>query len=544
MADKQISQLVAATTINNDDLFVMQQGGTAKKLSGQKLADFVYQSAADQIERVDEAVEQAQAAVDSLEEQKNEIAQTIASMAELGTDTTLTTPAMAADAAATGEVKDIALARFEQAEITGVTIATFDDGADNVPVEKLVVNIEPVQSGSGDPSPDNVRPITGWTGANVMRTGKNLYDYNECLNQTISNSGIISTSDNRLLSPLIRVKEGRQYIISFPSGTWFAGYAEYDADETWVQNNFSYNTSVATVFTPQSPYIRLYYRKADSSASMSISDLVGSQLEFGSRATAYEPYQGETYSITFPSEAGTVYGGTLDVTNGVLTVDRASTTVGTSGWSLYGTYIYKAFADKVITDIGDTVHPLKCSMLPYGGADYIRNFIDKHIYQANNRAIYIIDEDCSTADDYYDKYETATIVYYLATPVTYTLTPTEVKTLLAINTIWADTGNIDDLIYRKMPIPVEELENTFESMIAGVEETMEATQNYAVDNLVVAVHKLYHIDSNIASGETLDPGTNCHVTTVANELIALDDIISQQLSTLGNVANLTYQVVT
>lgn len=39
------------------------------------------------------------------------------------------------------------------------------------PLKKLVVNFEPVQSGTGDPSPDNVRPITGWTGANVYRSG-------------------------------------------------------------------------------------------------------------------------------------------------------------------------------------------------------------------------------------------------------------------------------------------------------------------------------------------------------------------------------------
>lgn len=43
----------------------------------------------------------------------------------------------------------------------------------------LIVGIEPVQSGSGDPSPENVRPITGWTGANVYRTGKNLFDIDD-----------------------------------------------------------------------------------------------------------------------------------------------------------------------------------------------------------------------------------------------------------------------------------------------------------------------------------------------------------------------------
>ena len=35
----------------------------------------------------------------------------------------------------------------------------------------------PVQSGSGDPSPSNVRPISGWTGCEVTRCGKNLYPY-------------------------------------------------------------------------------------------------------------------------------------------------------------------------------------------------------------------------------------------------------------------------------------------------------------------------------------------------------------------------------
>jgi ribosomal protein L11 len=33
-----------------------------------------------------------------------------------------------------------------------------------------------VQAGSGDPSPTNVRPITGWTGAKVMRCGKNFLE--------------------------------------------------------------------------------------------------------------------------------------------------------------------------------------------------------------------------------------------------------------------------------------------------------------------------------------------------------------------------------
>lgn len=46
-------------------------------------------------------------------------------------------------------------------------IITITDGAENTPLKSAVVNIEPVQSGSGDPSPTNIRPISGWTQVNV-----------------------------------------------------------------------------------------------------------------------------------------------------------------------------------------------------------------------------------------------------------------------------------------------------------------------------------------------------------------------------------------
>lgn len=45
-------------------------------------------------------------------------------------------------------------------------IASFSDGAD-LPLKSLLVDIEPVQSGSGDPSPTNIRPISGWNAVNV-----------------------------------------------------------------------------------------------------------------------------------------------------------------------------------------------------------------------------------------------------------------------------------------------------------------------------------------------------------------------------------------
>ena len=50
--------------------------------------------------------------------------------------------------------------------IDNVDVATFD--SDGYDLKALVVGIEPIQSGTGDPSPDNVRPISGHSSVNVI----------------------------------------------------------------------------------------------------------------------------------------------------------------------------------------------------------------------------------------------------------------------------------------------------------------------------------------------------------------------------------------
>lgn len=49
----------------------------------------------------------------------------------------------------------------------GTAVATIQDAADNVPLQSLVISIDPVQEGTGDPSPENIRPISGHTQATL-----------------------------------------------------------------------------------------------------------------------------------------------------------------------------------------------------------------------------------------------------------------------------------------------------------------------------------------------------------------------------------------
>ena len=70
--------------------------------------------------------------------------------------------------------------------VSGSTVA-IDNIEDVLGVNSLVVNIEPVQSGSGTPSPSNVRTINGKTEIRAYVRGKNLISPNL---KTATNAGI------------------------------------------------------------------------------------------------------------------------------------------------------------------------------------------------------------------------------------------------------------------------------------------------------------------------------------------------------------------
>ena len=55
-------------------------------------------------------------------------------------------------------------------------IVSIPDGQSVVPVKSLKVTLEPIQSGSGTPSPDNVRPISGHTEVVTEVCGVNVWD--------------------------------------------------------------------------------------------------------------------------------------------------------------------------------------------------------------------------------------------------------------------------------------------------------------------------------------------------------------------------------
>ena len=258
-------------------------------------------------------------------------------------------------------------------------IVTFNDGQ-ALPMPSLQIGINAVQSGSGDPSPSNVRPISGFTEGNVSVSGKNLFGLNESPqnNTYLNNNGVETSTIGWILSDWIMVNPNTTFIFN-PNTTEgdSAKHGFYDVNKNFIS---AINSGLRTFTTPSNCYfMRFSYRNTSDNI----------QLEIGSTATTYEPYNGHTTTISWEDEVGTVYGGALDVVSGELTVTDGYI-ASYNGETLPSTWI----SDRDVYAEGTT---------PTTGAE---------------------------------------VVYELATPTTYQLSPTAVASLLGENNVWADCGQI------------------------------------------------------------------------------------------------------
>lgn len=216
------------------------------------------------------------------------------------------------------------------------SIASFSDGGDDLPMKSLKVNIVPKQSGSGDPSPSNVRPISGWDSVAVNVSGADTSDY-----------------------------------------------------ETITTN------------------------------------------------------LGQT-----------VYGGTLDVVSGVLTIDRGYAEFDGSSdenWSEWdGAFVFQgALANiKKLNTISSTDLVVIADRFVSMGVNFRSYVIGKNaVVKVLGNNSYISVDPTDYADVNAFKTSLASdpmqIVYELATPTEIQLTPTEVKTLLGSNNIWSESGTVE-----------------------------------------------------------------------------------------------------
>ena len=291
---------------------------------------------------------------------------------------------------------------------------------------------------------ENICPISGFTGVNVARTGKNLFDKSK----TDTNNGFVESyylngtdgtkngSSNYNISEYIPVKGNVDYVISAISGS-NPGYVIYNGSKEKIASAKYNSLSSITFTTPaNAQYIRISIPKANIDSI---------QLELGSSASSYEPYQGSTYPITFPGEAGTVYGGTLNPVTGKLIVTHGIADLGALTWGKISTPNGHWRFWAIVNGL-DATKAIICShyVQVNPSAQYMSTAVGiAEQMSGTNPIVMINDEDYANESAFTTAMSGVQLVYELATPVEYDLSDLPaIRTLLGYNAIFADVGDV------------------------------------------------------------------------------------------------------
>ena len=302
----------------------------------------------------------------------------------------------------------------------------------------------------------NICPISGWTGVKVTRTGKNLWGGEAIKNAilTIKNASTGSDADGGYVSFSAANTDNDQLFTSFKSDTQYTVVIRYKKSNTSLSNNLriAYTDGTKKNIVTADTYEegKLYTAITTSQVGKTISHIEayfssGTALVYYDKCGLFEgvitedqfvPYQGQTYEVTFPSEAGTVYGGTLDVVSGKLVIDRVSFEVTDSTYisrnNSFSWYIGRGRLPVPSLITGAENYDVICDKIPKANC-----FIHAIGHLRFNTTIGYDDASSMLAGNN----GSLQFVYPIASPQEFTLSQTEIKTLLGLNNVFVDCGD-------------------------------------------------------------------------------------------------------
>lgn len=155
------------------------------------------------------------------------------------------------------------------------------------------VSWEPTQEGAGDPSPDNIRPISGRDAVKVERCGENLLDE--------ARFPISKTKNHLMITSKMTLPAGTYTvcILSVANGVYANGA---DVDHTYDSNKHTF-----TLARPTAVQLKAYWINERPEKDEKIWIVEGNEWR------AYTHYTGQTATLTLPR---TIYGGTVDAVTG------------------------------------------------------------------------------------------------------------------------------------------------------------------------------------------------------------------------------------
>lgn len=333
---------------------------------------------------------------------------------------------------------DVAISTSDTEVINSIYINVKPDVPMNNVMFYPMLRLSTVSDATFEPY-ENICPISGRTSVETTRTGKNLLTYTET-HRTISGVTIDISTDGTLHA-----------YGTATAGLWVAvGEFEAKGGKTYFYGNLPMGMSTTTYFVTRygstgNTYEDSEYTFAnDTNAVPRFYVRQGVTLDVTFKLVVADADTAQTYTTSL---GRTVYGGTLDVVSGLLTVDKEIVDLGTLTWSRSATTTADSYRFYSIDlrpvvpapSTASTVADILCSQYEAGSA------IDTYesrtsIAIAPNKNVYVFDENHKTDDA--TAFKTAMsgvqFVYPLATPQTYQLTPQQVTLLLGENHLWSD----------------------------------------------------------------------------------------------------------
>lgn len=425
-------------------------------------------------------------------------------------------------------------------------IVSFADGADGMPIKKIVGTIVPIQGGTGNPAPDNVRTIRGWTGMHIGDAGVNWLDQNFMFDAA---NYSISGQYSYKYTPVFYLKPNTTYYFSLP---WidstafsfpnfiFAVHRNFDmAVSAWKQNisiinsNGSKGSSFSFTTGPTGA-VRFAMVNATAEKLAEVKSVLSYvQINLGASALPYEPYKSQTLSITFTDPTT---GDPLTVYDGTVTLNEDGSVDVISEWAMKE---FDGSDDEGWT--GSTNNRQYISVTP---KPYYRYYEDSHIlcdklvsrssqgstgawyacfiYGEYTIGVHINSETSAATIKTWLAENPITVIYRMDVPQTYHFGNIgELYTYFGINNVWIDTGSITECDYpadTKLFLTARDKEIT--ENIAPIENSATASQAYAQGAYFWHDAKFCKALTAIASGATFTLNTNYVETTVAAELLA------------------------
>ena len=270
----------------------------------------------------------------------------------------------------------------------------------------------------------NICPISGWTGAKVTRTGVNIWDEEwELGGLSVTNGTEQERTDRIRMKNFVPVLPNTTYYKHGPNPFW---NIYFDKDKNYISYG---NSNVNGTFTTPN---NCYYLRCAFESNYGTTYNHNVSINYPATDTEYHPGDVQTVEVTFPD---TFYGGTLDVTEGKLTIDRAIVDLGTLTWAhtAYG-YVSQNFGNIAKTypnNVPNKVVFEKYKSKPSRTGGYYPGE-PSTISLNENGNLYTSAPESPTGQCSYE----------LKTPVLVDLDPVTLETLLGVNNIWADAGQV------------------------------------------------------------------------------------------------------